>query len=85
MDEKVSVNIALSLLKSGYELYSIIDNIKYSFKYYSSLIHIHSQNIYLKIDEYQFLDSYKDNNFFYEENIEEIDLLKDKEYYSWRK
>ena len=37
------------------------------------------------MDEYKFLETYKDNIFQLNENVEEIDILKDEEYYSWRK
>ena len=77
--------MALSLLKSGYYLYSIIENIKYNFKFFNNLIYISSDNLYIKMDEYQFVETYKDNIFQLNENVEEIDILKDEEYYSWRK
>lgn len=85
MEEKVSIKMALSLLKSGYYLYSIIENIKYNFKFFNNLIYISSDNLYIKMDEYQFVETYKDNIFQLNENVEEIDILKDEEYYSWRK
>ena len=85
MDEKVSVTIALSLLKSGYFLYSIIDGVKYEFRYMNNLIYISSDNIHIKVDEYKFLEVYENNQFQLIENNEEIDILKDEEYYSWRK
>lgn len=85
MNEKISCQLALSLLKSGYKLYSIIDNIKYYFIYSNSYIIITSDNISLSIDEYKFISIYSKNIFFTLDIDEEIDTLKDKEYYSWRK
>ena len=85
MNELISTNIALSLLKSGYKLYSIIDNEKYVFKYLNEIIYVHSNNLFIKMNEYKFLELYSNSSFFVFDDIEEIDVEKDKEYYSWAK
>lgn len=85
MNELISTNIALSLLKSGYKLYSIIDNEKYVFKYLNEIIYVHSNNLFIKMNEYKFLELYSNSTFFVFDDIEEIDVEKDKEYYSWAK
>ena len=83
--EILSLN-ALDYLKSGYILYLIIDNTKFKFKYFKNKIYIVSNNISQIINEYMFKSLYKDSKFYLDdENIEEIDIKKDEEYYSWPK
>ena len=69
----------------GYKLYSIIDNEKYVFKYLNEIIYVHSNNLFIKMNEYKFLELYSNSTFFVFDDIEEIDVEKDKEYYSWAK
>ena len=85
MNDKISIYSALSFLKSGYKLYSIIDETKFIFKYLNNIIYVNSNNLYIKMNEYKFLELYSNSTFFVFDDVEEIDIEKDKEYYSWAK
>ena len=85
MNDKISIYSALSFLKSGHKLYSIIDEKKFIFKYLNNIIYVNSNNLYIKLNEYKFLELYSNSTFFVFDDVEEIDIEKDKEYYSWAK
>lgn len=85
MEDRLNINQATSYLKGGYKLYCLIDNKKYSFILNKDKVIIISLKIVNRISIYLFKDLYKDCYFFQEENNEEeVDINKDKEYYSWR-
>lgn len=85
MEDRFNINQATSYLKGGYKLYCLIDNKKYSFILNKDKVIITSLKIVNRISIYLFKDLYKDCYFFQEENNEEeVDINKDKEYYSWR-
>ena len=77
---------ALSYLKSGYALKSIISRNEIYFKLHKDEVNVFSETTHLKINIYSFLDIYKDCKFeiLTESDEEAVDPLKDKEYYSWK-
>ena len=83
---KLDVSSALKHLKAGYNLMSYIDSEKTQFSILKNgKISVKSELKGLTLDQYSFLDIYKDSIFYIDDSIykeEEIDLEKDKEYYS---
>ncbi len=85
MDNYLDINKALTYLKAGYHLYSLNDKEKVTFYLKNNTVIISSNNVNSKISVYDFKALYLNSHFYIlENNEEEVDLLKDKEYYSWR-
>ncbi len=85
-NQKLKAVDALRYLKAGYTLYIISNRKKELFLYRDSLIMINGENKTLKINEYDFLSLYDQQNFYIDEEKEEdaVDMKRDEEYYSWR-
>ena len=83
-NEKIDCTYGLKLLKAGYTLLSSKSNEK--FYYRDNKIIIIDDNHRIDINEYSFLDLYKETKFLVdqESDEEEVDIKKDEEYYSWR-
>ena len=80
-----SLEEMLPLIKNHIIFFSISEGRKKYFHYYKKLILVIDGNsrYKLKIDDFKTL--FKDSKFYvYEDDTVEIDIEKDKEYYSWR-
>ena len=80
-----SLEEMLPLLKNHIIFFSISEGRKKYFHYYNKLILVldGKSRYKLKIDDFKTL--FKDSKFYvYEDDTVEIDIEKDKEYYSWR-
>lgn len=86
MDDKYNIYEALELLKEKYILFANINGIKCYFINKAKLIWIIHGNARYKLNERDFLTLYKDINFYIDAHVNdvEIDIEKDKEYYSWK-
>ncbi|MBP5342695.1 hypothetical protein J6Y73_02070 [bacterium] len=80
---EIRIDKAISFLKQEYTLESIIDNKITRFKYINNNIFISSDNAYYYLDEYEFIELFKDYSFSITDNvIDYIDEERDKEYYN---
>ncbi len=86
MENKLNINDALSFLKKYYVLFSDINNEKIYFLYRDNHILIRTPKASFKLNENDFLLLYKNTKFSFNNvnEISEIDVEKDKEYYSWK-
>jgi hypothetical protein len=83
---KISVAAALRRLKAGYSVYAFIDRRREDFQFQNGNILILSSNKSIRLNEYDFLELYRNQDFFLEEVSQEdtVDMKRDEEYYSWR-
>ena len=81
-----TIDEILPLLKNKIILFTIIDGKKKYIHYYKKLILVQDINSRYKLPFEEFKNLYFDAKFYiYEDNSNiEIDIEKDKEYYSWR-
>lgn len=87
MDEKAyKIEEMLPLLKNHILFFCIGDKRKKYFHYMKKAILVQDGNSRYKLSEEDFISLYKDANFYIYDNSNqvEIDVEKDKEYYSWR-
>lgn len=88
MDEvikKLNVKEALKYLKASYKLTSIVDKKEVKVKLVNSKILVDNETTHLKLNQELFQEIFKDEIFYIdteEEDIDEVDPLKDVEYYS---
>lgn len=82
---KIDIETALKYLKAGYRLTTIEKN-KEKIFYKDGEISIYSENKFFVLSIYDFLSLYQNSFFLIDENNsqEEVDIEKDKEYYSWK-
>ncbi len=85
-NDKINQRQALSYLKAGYHLRSIIDKREVHFSYSQEKILVFGEEHFLTLNEYSFQEIYHDCLFEIDsENEEEaVDMKKDEEYYSWK-
>lgn len=87
MEEKAyKIDEMLPLLKNHILFFSIGDKRKKYFHYMNKKVLVQDVNSRYKISEEDFIKLYKDATFYVYDpsNQIEIDIEKDKEYYSWR-
>lgn len=79
-----NIYTALEYLKDNYVVVSFNNATTYFYKKKDKIIII-TPNLKLKVNEKDFIETYKNNRFsLVEENDSSIDLKKDEEYYSWK-
>lgn len=84
-DNYLDVKKALLYLKANHKLYMIFKNEKIFVTYINLKVIISSNCSTIRINPYEFETVYKDAKFYLLDNEEEeVDITKDKEYYSWR-
>ena len=86
MDNQLTILEALVLLKKHMLLVANVQNSKSYFFMKEKYICVLTNNSSFKLKEEDFLDLFKDTKFYIkdDENSIDIDIEKDKEYYSWR-
>lgn len=86
LENQLLINEALSFLKKHYVLFANVQNIKTYFYYKNNFVRVVSANSSFNLSEDDFFSLYKDSKFYLIEdnNSVEIDVEKDKEYYSWK-
>lgn len=84
-DNYLDVKKALLYLKANHKLYMFLKSEKVFVTYINSKVVISSKYSTIRINPYEFEEVYKESKFYLIENEEEeVDISKDKEYYSWR-
>ncbi len=85
-NDKINQDKAMSYLKAGYHLVSIIGKREVRFSYSQGKILVFGEEHFLSLNEYSFKEIYHDCLFQLDtENEEEtVDMKKDEEYYSWK-
>ena len=85
-ENRIGSKKALSLLKAGYKLFSVIDGKENLFLFVNEKVFVSDGNREARISPYSFLEIYEKNVFTIDHNEEEdtVDNKKDDEYYSWR-
>lgn len=83
---KINIDKALSYLKAGYHLYSIVDKKEVHFVYKKDMVLVFGENNFQSLNEFSFKELYKDCGFQIDMESEEeaVDMKKDEEYYSWK-
>lgn len=83
---KINTEKALSYLKAGYHLYSIVDKKEVHFVFRDNMVLVFGENNFQSLNEYSFKELYKDCVFQIDMESEEetVDMKKDEEYYSWK-
>lgn len=85
LSNSLDIDKAIIYLKANYKLYSIIDREKVIFYLKDNLVTIKSSKVTSRLSIYDLKEVYSKSSFFIlENNEEEVDIQKDKEYYSWR-
>ena len=82
MNEIYTINEAINILK---EKIILKDNLNNKFVYKKKRIYVYSSNSSYNLNIDDFLELFKDSKFIIEDNDDsEIDIEKDKEYYSFK-
>ncbi len=85
-NDKINLDQAISYLKAGYHLVSIIGKREIRFFYREDKILVFGEEHFLSLNEYSFKEIYHDCLFEIDTETEEeaVDMKKDEEYYSWK-
>ena len=84
MQNTISLKDAIKLLKSGYVLTSILNDLTYIFVFEKETIEVRTKTYRVKVSLEDFKKLYSDFNFTLIKDEDEVqeNLLKDEEYYS---